>query len=672
LLLFNYYQLKVIISKIENPCFISPDFNKTKTKNKKKHLNFLFFPSFSSLVFFFSCKLIDIIIMSSSSTIHLRNHNLNEISNAVDAADSSDFHKSTFALKRTKSLGLFDEFLPQKTQEIGNTSADNINTDAGEQNTNNPKSPTISIVSYDSACPKQSPPASPCSFTSQDTLEIPDLLPIHDDSNLQHEPSRHVDYLSYDWKESDISTCWRNIVSHRRDVANSVRLENASWRTWTKAKYNLHTVAPESVNWSKDCDVTWLYGPLYNPPANVYSHEPNLHKSALHENVVSVAAPKKPGFKPILKKQKDKIFSPPVDRAVGAKNNLETTAAQSAHKGKKKEVASEHKYVSTYLRHHNYRHRPHTGQSDENISRQINLQYSRSDLLLRNPTLAPSRLMPNKPTPPQLKERHIHFNDRVEQCIAVDENWSDNDLSMSSDDEDFTHCRHPYKNRFDIHSAKEDESEDDENDSDDDEPGLFLMLRSNSTTSLQGRPGLTKLKSASMSDIPHSIAPLPATTLKCGLDEEEEQNKRRNHALHSMMVHDQRRKHNHYVGYDYNSIYESPSAPTAVNQKDIVQPSSILQDAEESVEMPMHLLGKMNASGDVVLPPVLTVNPAAPVATPEAVEQHNFEMIHSNSTNSSIISEKRDGEDVVMEDSPITRVVRSAKNLVSHGMWAWK
>jgi hypothetical protein len=25
-----------------------------------------------------------------------------------------------------------------------------------------------------------------------------------------------------------------------------------------------------------------------------------------------------------------------------------------------------------------------------------------------------------------------------------------------------------------------------------------------------------------------------------------------------------------------------------------------------------------------------------------------------------------------MEDSPITRVVRSAKNLVSHGMWAWK
>lgn len=616
----------------------------------------------------------------SSATIPLRNNNLNEISHAVDAVDSSDFHRSTFALKRTKSLGLFDEFLPEKTQGISNNSTDNSSTGAGEQNTNvaanNSKSPTISIVSYNSAstCPKQSPPASPCSFTSQDTLEIPDLLPIHDDSNLQHEPSRHVDYLSHDWKESDISTCWRNIVSHRRDVANSVRLENASWRTWTKAKYNLHTVSPESVNWSKDCDITWLYGPLYNPPANVYSHEPHIHNSALHENAASVASAKKPGFKPILKKQKDKIFSTPVDLAVDAKHHPEPTAAQPVHKGKKKEATNDNKYVSTYLRHHNYRHRPHTGQSDENISRQINLQYSRSDLLLRKSALTSSRLMSNKQTPPQSKERHIHFNDRVEQCIAVDENWSDNDsvLSISSDDEDMDHDQRPFKNRFDFHTANEDDSEDDDNDSDDDEPGLFLMLRSNSTTSLHGRPGLAQLKSASMSDIPHSIAPLPATTLKSGLDEEEEDT-HGNHVIYSMMAHDQRRKHNHYVGYDYNSIYKSPGATPAINQNTVVHPSSILKDEEELVEMPMHLVGKMNESGDVVLPPVLTADPVAPVAAAEVPEQqHNFQTIHSNSTNSSIISEKRDGEDVVMDDSPITRVVRSAKTLVSHGMWMWK
>ncbi|KAH8742245.1 hypothetical protein BGZ57DRAFT_937011 [Hyaloscypha finlandica] len=39
-------------------------------------------------------------------------------------------------------------------------------------------------------------------------------------------------------------------------------LENALWRTWMKSKNKLNTVCPETINWSKDCDVIWLYGPL--------------------------------------------------------------------------------------------------------------------------------------------------------------------------------------------------------------------------------------------------------------------------------------------------------------------------------------------------------------------------------------------------------------------------
>ncbi|KAL6925917.1 hypothetical protein ACO0SA_000526 [Hanseniaspora valbyensis] len=46
------------------------------------------------------------------------------------------------------------------------------------------------------------------------------------------------------------------------DVVNAARLENASWRTWAKARNNLKTVSPEIVNWSKESDVTWLYGPI--------------------------------------------------------------------------------------------------------------------------------------------------------------------------------------------------------------------------------------------------------------------------------------------------------------------------------------------------------------------------------------------------------------------------
>jgi hypothetical protein len=55
-----------------------------------------------------------------------------------------------------------------------------------------------------------------------------------------------------------------------------VRLENASWRTWAKQRGKLKTISPETLNWLKDSDVTWLYGPLHEhaepvPPPKVAS-----------------------------------------------------------------------------------------------------------------------------------------------------------------------------------------------------------------------------------------------------------------------------------------------------------------------------------------------------------------------------------------------------------------
>ncbi|KAL2840158.1 hypothetical protein BJY01DRAFT_218735 [Aspergillus pseudoustus] len=87
-------------------------------------------------------------------------------------------------------------------------------------------------------------------------------IPAADDSSLEEEPSRHVDYLSHEWKEQDIWSSWRHIVARRGVYENNLRLENASWRTWAKLKGNLGTISPEALNWLKDCDVTWLYGPL--------------------------------------------------------------------------------------------------------------------------------------------------------------------------------------------------------------------------------------------------------------------------------------------------------------------------------------------------------------------------------------------------------------------------
>ena len=70
-----------------------------------------------------------------------------------------------------------------------------------------------------------------------------------DDQAMEREPARHADYLAHEWKLEDIWSSWRYVVARRRVYSNSVRLENASWRMWAKAKDNLRTVSPESINW---------------------------------------------------------------------------------------------------------------------------------------------------------------------------------------------------------------------------------------------------------------------------------------------------------------------------------------------------------------------------------------------------------------------------------------
>lgn len=70
-----------------------------------------------------------------------------------------------------------------------------------------------------------------------------------DDTAVRTLPSRHVDYLSHNWKEEDIWSSWKHIVSKRGAYSNSARLENASWRTWMKSKNKLKTISPETLNW---------------------------------------------------------------------------------------------------------------------------------------------------------------------------------------------------------------------------------------------------------------------------------------------------------------------------------------------------------------------------------------------------------------------------------------
>lgn len=53
----------------------------------------------------------------------------------------------------------------------------------------------------------------------------------HDDQAIQSEPTSLVDYLSNEWKEEDIWLSWSYVAHRRRNIACSVRLENALWRS---------------------------------------------------------------------------------------------------------------------------------------------------------------------------------------------------------------------------------------------------------------------------------------------------------------------------------------------------------------------------------------------------------------------------------------------------------
>jgi hypothetical protein len=86
--------------------------------------------------------------------------------------------------------------------------------------------------------------------TTASRPDSPELIDrATDDIAIRVQPSRHVDYLSHNWREEDIWSSWKLIVSRRGDYANAARLENASWRTWMKSKNKLSTVSPDTLNW---------------------------------------------------------------------------------------------------------------------------------------------------------------------------------------------------------------------------------------------------------------------------------------------------------------------------------------------------------------------------------------------------------------------------------------
>lgn len=529
------------------------------------------------------------------------------ISMAVQADDDEEFQKSTFNLKRTRSMGLLDEYVDPTKKLLGKEASydealaipanyDDENNNDNDYNFENDKEHAHKDEYLnDDSSGSNSPP-------DPDTDNY--LIP-HDDHDLVYEPQRHVDYLSHKWDESEISKSWKYIILKKKkkdqDLVNAARLENASWRTWAKARNNLKTVSPEVVNWSKDSDVTWLYGPIVRESGKTVPENESECGYGSDDETSKRLAPKKKkkGPKPILKKRS-------VSEII-EENSLWRLNVARQHRRQLANTSSvTDSYGSTY---------PHDDY--DAIAAKVNAQY------YTNPSGAPNQDQEleykSSPTPmdidsPQVilsptpkleeehqkpvlasiltsfsqkglpvKDRHIHFNDRVEQCMAVNSNLEDDDNHEedSIDGEDYLD---DYRNNSDrtLYSQSDDEnnklymdsdSNSENSSSEEEEGGIFISARYSRKN--EGIHTPTDLSSESSfpgrrDQVAPSIKLLPCTTLNYGSDDDESGDNSEYYSGNAVS-HNVNTFRGYDYMYDYNSVYTADTSSfLGVNNCDIV------------------------------------------------------------------------------------------------------
>ena len=249
-----------------------------------------------------------------------------------------------------------------------------------------------------------------------------------DDMAIRSEPTSHVDYLSHVWKEEDIWSSWRHIVSRRRVYSNSTRLENASWRTWAKSMYRLKTISPDTLNWCvrsvsdyrvlllipsrmKDHDVTWLYGPLQTG-----SSDPLVTRSTPLASQLS----RTNSFgskKPILKKRS--LSEIMLQRSLSS-STLMKQATDALRAQQPEEILCDQPDRGSY------------SVSDLMGSSEPETPLTRATTHPGSSDLSTSTSGVETP----LTRRHIHFNNKVEQCIAINKEGDDHPCYFSAVEDD--------------------------------------------------------------------------------------------------------------------------------------------------------------------------------------------------------------------------------------------
>ena len=238
-----------------------------------------------------------------------------------------------------------------------------------------------------------------------------------DDSTIKPDPSRHVDYFSHKWREEDLWTSWKHLASKRSQMQNQDRLENAIWRTWAQVKNDLGTVAPGELRWyvvkenssssgsnvlyrMKDHDVTWLYGPFQTDPQRLRERDKKRKDTGLADS--NMPAPDKSLLKQksqLAIMQQRSMLSAEIWKENSNASKLEQQSEERRPLGLDTPNLQYHRFPSSL------------SSSTDDPPAGISLHSSEPNSVLASETDGPSS---------DVAERHVSFNEKVEQCISLD------------------------------------------------------------------------------------------------------------------------------------------------------------------------------------------------------------------------------------------------------------
>ncbi|KAF7975461.1 hypothetical protein HWV62_9481 [Athelia sp. TMB] len=244
---------------------------------------------------------------------------------------------------------------------------------------------------------------------------------IPDDSSVTTLPRGQVDYLSHDWAEEDVWRSWRNMTRQKNEITNGMRLENASWRTWWKQRNKLKTVTPETLNWLKDSDVTWLYGPLHTAVDWAPPPKPKPDPTSVDDRQPSSAHDRldlNPGAgrtKPILK-----------HRTIGELLTSDRSSAGVLYTAPDVEEGEEEEEVQARPRLLHTKSESHVTRWPNRAFRKDSPPRVLAEDAADTPPSCPSQTSGSEqdiagaPARRKHASKHITFNTFVEQCIAIE------------------------------------------------------------------------------------------------------------------------------------------------------------------------------------------------------------------------------------------------------------